>query len=496
MDGEIGHAVYARDALLIPEVEAGQLRDVQARAISAGESARYSCVVCESVLRVSASTVVTASHREHHYFFMHPAGPLDCPYKSNRRLTQDQISARRFNGKPEGKRHLRLKGLLHDSLKCDPAVRDIVMEGRVTHHDGSGNYRQPDLQATWAGHRFALECQVSTTAHQVMVERAQFYRENGIYLIWVTDWIQPEFLRLYAKDMITAHGGVFFLATESSLSESFRCKRFHLQARLAACGESGLLELREDMLCDFAALKLVEDQFLVTHPLSSWKPQKPTPLPKSDFTPATTPRSAHVAGSLVDTPSALSASLKPFPGAPEFNLETLWRRACHIVGNIASDSVHSRFLFLCLEVHVLSGMPAYHRRAATYRNLRPLIQSEMALDFGPHFSEIEVWRPIQYFLSAAIGKPLGTGYENLVSLCNLVAQNSPHLLKCFIAIYEHYGHDKQLNERWHQRVARAKASTRDAILNGKLDPFQSDPTWLAYCRLAFPDIEKFKPTAA
>lgn len=52
-------------------------------------------------------------------------------------------------------------------------------------------YRRPDVYCEYEGYKLAFEIQVSKLSYKSLKKRSKFFRDNGIYCIWIVDWFIP-----------------------------------------------------------------------------------------------------------------------------------------------------------------------------------------------------------------------------------------------------------------------------------------------------------------
>lgn len=123
------------------------------------------------------------------FYFKHTLEDGRCSAVTRGSLTQEEITARKYNGAKESRLHQRVKQLLIKSLEADSCFRCIETEERWT-DTLTGQWRKPDVRAIYSDGQGAeipvvFEVQLSTTFLDVIVERREFYLRNGGLLFWV-----------------------------------------------------------------------------------------------------------------------------------------------------------------------------------------------------------------------------------------------------------------------------------------------------------------------
>src|SRR3546814_2783422 len=114
--------------------------------------------------------------------------------------SSDLILARKFGLHKEGSLHKAFKQWVSDSLDADPSFQQTKLEERwwdMEHY----KWRQPDVQTTRGGKRWAIEIQLSTTFVHVIAERMKFYRENAGLMLWLFKDLDLEAFRLSEDDL-------------------------------------------------------------------------------------------------------------------------------------------------------------------------------------------------------------------------------------------------------------------------------------------------------
>ncbi|MCE2571858.1 DUF6035 family protein [Motilimonas eburnea] len=144
------------------------------------------CAVCYQRLRLVGNTNQT-------FYFRHFKDSEDCPEKVGSGLTIDEINRIKYNGQKEGRAHRENKALLAEILGYDPSfIPDSVVTEKTFRDEnpttGIARYpRRPDVTARhrFTQRRIAFELQVSTTYLDVVIQRENYYKEAGEFILWV-----------------------------------------------------------------------------------------------------------------------------------------------------------------------------------------------------------------------------------------------------------------------------------------------------------------------
>jgi len=166
---------------------------------------------------------------QHIFYFRHRHEDGSCPAQTRSPLGYDEICARKYNGLRESAPHKAIKALILRSLDADPAFGKSLAERRWRGTDGSGAYRQPDVQTVHTSGAVALEVQLSTTFLSVVVGRREFYRQEGGLLLWIFGGFDPAYRLLTTDDLLFANNSNVFVVDDETTRLSEKCGAFHLR---------------------------------------------------------------------------------------------------------------------------------------------------------------------------------------------------------------------------------------------------------------------------
>lgn len=150
----------------------------------------YICAICNQKIYLRSNPSKKGGENKG-FHFAHYRDSKDCPYKTQRELKKREIDRLQYNGALESELHKSLKSELFKYIKLSNNVKDSKLEEVIKSNDLS-LWRKPDLNFLYGDRRIALELQISTTWLSVIVERAEFYRKEGIYLFWVFDRFETD----------------------------------------------------------------------------------------------------------------------------------------------------------------------------------------------------------------------------------------------------------------------------------------------------------------
>ena len=154
--------------------------------------------------------------------FAHVADKLDCPIKTGRNYTKDEILRMKYNGQKESPRHHQLKTLIAEKISRDGRFTNIKIEKRF---EGiCKDWRKPDVSAIYNGKRIVFELQISTTFLSIIAERNLFYQQNDTYIIWIFDNKRDhiEKMRFMEKDIFYPNFHNAFFLDENTDADQFK----------------------------------------------------------------------------------------------------------------------------------------------------------------------------------------------------------------------------------------------------------------------------------
>ena len=185
IDCETGEVLPAQSLLTMTEAEFSDLRRETLSARNArrkgDENAiRFMCAICKHPLFFSRRNE-GAKNR----WFVHDGKSKNCPWYEGNRLTPDQTKALIYRGQQEGADHRRMKGFIAHWLENDPAVSQVSQEQTTFSEVVKGEWRRPDIRCLYRGIPLVFEIQLSYTFLSDVIARDDFYRREGIFIIWV-----------------------------------------------------------------------------------------------------------------------------------------------------------------------------------------------------------------------------------------------------------------------------------------------------------------------
>jgi hypothetical protein len=184
IDCETGDLIPADALLRLDEAEFSALRraamEARVERKQGGDAVRFQCAICKRPLILSRYREANGNR-----WFTHDGKSEDCPWHEGNRTTPEQTKALIYRGQQEGAKHKELKRFLAQWLEADPLASGINQEQTTFSQVMKGEWRRPDVKCVYQGHPVVFEIQLSYTFLSDVIERDEFYKRDGIHIIWV-----------------------------------------------------------------------------------------------------------------------------------------------------------------------------------------------------------------------------------------------------------------------------------------------------------------------
>lgn len=184
IDCETGELVPAEALLKLEETEFSVLRrSAMAARVErrrGGSAMPFQCALCKQPVFLSRYKNESTNR-----WFVHDGKSEHCPWYEGNRLTPDQTKALIYRGQQEGARHQEMKKFLARWLEMDPSVSNTCQEQTTFGAVVKGEWRRPDVKCQYQGKPLVFEIQLSYTFLSDVIARDEFYRREGIFIIWV-----------------------------------------------------------------------------------------------------------------------------------------------------------------------------------------------------------------------------------------------------------------------------------------------------------------------
>ncbi|MFD0701930.1 DUF6035 family protein [Myroides pelagicus] len=183
---------------------------------------RFTCVEC-------GQNLVCANSSKDKVYFRHLPQATYCVLCDSELLNPDNnlLEAYKISAIcKESPRHKELKNKLGNLLMKEPGVdiNSIDIDSKFIF--GSGGKRRPDVYCEYKGLKLVFEIQLSKLPLHYIRHRYNFYKNNGIYLIWITDLKSlPTNLDNYVRDIkfVWSDHNLFSIADHEDNKLVFTC---------------------------------------------------------------------------------------------------------------------------------------------------------------------------------------------------------------------------------------------------------------------------------
>lgn len=220
LDLESGEHFSAEDIIGVEPDKVSQLR-LSLRTLLEEDTPKYACSMC------GVPVYLVCRGEDHLFHFRHTLEDGRCSAKTRGLLSQDEIDARKYNGAKESALHLRMKNWVADCLRLDPRFSDVQVEerwkGRLT-----GDWRKPDVRASYGSLPVAFEIQLSTTHLNVIAKRRLFYLKEGALLVWIFARFNEDNRRLTQDDVFYNNNQNAFVVNQRTVTASQEAGHFRL----------------------------------------------------------------------------------------------------------------------------------------------------------------------------------------------------------------------------------------------------------------------------
>jgi len=213
------------------------------------------CAICHQALKIRGDKTGSVSI---HFAHLYDSG--DCPIKTGRKYSKEEIERMKYNGVKESHVHIKLKNAIADIIRKDSRFSDIKVDETFKGEGLSKEWKRPDVSAAFSGDKVVFEVQLSTTFLSVIVRRETFYRENSTYIMWLFNEFNTdaETQKFTEKDIIYSNNNNAFVINDETIALSADSGKFMLFCyyRKPSISESGSVSYRWGKeLISFADIK-------------------------------------------------------------------------------------------------------------------------------------------------------------------------------------------------------------------------------------------------
>tara|TARA_R110002020_G_scaffold15944_4_gene56711 strand:- start:1022 stop:2767 length:1746 start_codon:yes stop_codon:yes gene_type:complete len=144
------------------------------------EKLKFECEECLQELSISKSS-------RNNLYFKHNPGSRACIFKDPTLSPGDVEIFRKASISRESDRHKFLKNSIGQKLKMNKQIDPISLKIDDQYLVFDGERRKPDVYCEYQGKKIVFEIQLSDLSPRYIIERNAFYKNHGIFLIWILD---------------------------------------------------------------------------------------------------------------------------------------------------------------------------------------------------------------------------------------------------------------------------------------------------------------------
>lgn len=185
---ENGQCIDANDFFKKPLDELTVYRSELQKAINGFRDPLFKCYYCKQLIRIRGGKSEPNKRKAEIFHFAHLKDSDDCHIKTNNQFTKEEVDRIKYNGAKESILHQNIKENIAECLTKNQhnnkGVSQIEVE-RVISDKVDKEWKKPDINAYFHSNRMAIELQLSTTWLDVITRRQHFYKEQGIYILWI-----------------------------------------------------------------------------------------------------------------------------------------------------------------------------------------------------------------------------------------------------------------------------------------------------------------------
>lgn len=170
------------------------------------DTSRFTCMHCSQILVVAHSV-------NDNVYFRHLPNSAYCVLRDNS-LSDDVLDGYRNAAfARESNRHKELKNEIGRLLQYEEDVDKGSIDIDTKFLTKGDQKRRPDVYCSYKDNKIAFEIQLSYLPQHYIMHRYQFYRDIGVYLIWIIDLKTPQELKTFERDVkyIWPHQNLFRL---------------------------------------------------------------------------------------------------------------------------------------------------------------------------------------------------------------------------------------------------------------------------------------------
>lgn len=185
----------------------------------------FLCLDCRQKLSLSKSNKRT-------FYLKHFSNSEYCELKEESLSSKEQEIYSKILISKESPRHIFLKTKIGKLLKETKNVSEVRIDDCFIFND-KGKRRKPDVYCKYLDKKIVFEIQLSTLSQKYILGRYDFYKEKGVYLIWVLDNFDVEGKTATELDIkyLSKHQNYFRFKDTTDFQLNCKFKQTHLNTK-------------------------------------------------------------------------------------------------------------------------------------------------------------------------------------------------------------------------------------------------------------------------
>ncbi|WP_179009613.1 DUF6035 family protein [Winogradskyella forsetii] len=185
----------------------------------------FLCLECRQKLSLSKSNKRT-------FYLKHFPNSEYCELKEESLSNKEQEIYTQILIAKESPRHIFLKNRIGELLKETNNISEVKIDNFFIFND-KGKRRKPDVYCKYLDKKIVFEIQLSTLSQKYILGRYDFYKEKGIYLIWILDNFDVEGKTTTELDIkyLSKHQNYFRFKDTTDFQLNCKFKQTHLNTK-------------------------------------------------------------------------------------------------------------------------------------------------------------------------------------------------------------------------------------------------------------------------
>lgn len=185
----------------------------------------FLCLDCRQELSLSKSNKRT-------FYLKHFPNSEYCELKEESLSSKEQDIYSKILIAKESPRHIFLKNKIGELLKETKNVSEVKIDSFFIVND-KGKRRKPDVYCKYLDNKIVFEIQLSNLSQKYILGRYDFYKEKGIYLIWILDNFDLEGKTTTELDIkhLSKHQNYFRFKDTTDFKLNCKFKQTHLNTK-------------------------------------------------------------------------------------------------------------------------------------------------------------------------------------------------------------------------------------------------------------------------